>query len=195
LVIGPQVKPGYRSSVRYDHANFLRTVCDALGFASCPAAGAVASPMADFFNTVEVSNPLPNAIVASPVHIQASTSNSGSVSALQIYVDNALKFQTSSNFLDTLLSLGLGPHLVVVQSWDAAGGIHKRSLYVNVKSQAVVVTSPVPNAVVGSSAAISAKGTGQNATTKMQLYVDGVSQYQSSGNTLKTSVSIAAGNH
>src|SRR5215469_18215964 len=38
LVIGPQVKHGYKSSVRYDHANLLRTICDALGFSSCPGA-------------------------------------------------------------------------------------------------------------------------------------------------------------
>ncbi len=83
LVIGPQVKPGYRSAVRYDHANLLRTVCDALEFSSCPGAGAVANPMTDFFNTVRVRNQLPNAIVSSPVHIQATTSDSSAVPVMQ----------------------------------------------------------------------------------------------------------------
>jgi hypothetical protein len=49
LVIGPQVKHNYKSNVLYHHENLLRTVCDALGFASCPGAGAGAKPMADFF--------------------------------------------------------------------------------------------------------------------------------------------------
>jgi hypothetical protein len=49
LVIGPKVKRGFKSQVLYHHQNLLRTVCDALGFASCPGAGANASPMSDFF--------------------------------------------------------------------------------------------------------------------------------------------------
>src|SRR5579885_40939 len=57
LVIGPQVKPAYKSSVRYDHANLLSTVCAAMGLTTCPGAGAVELPMADFFNTVNISTP------------------------------------------------------------------------------------------------------------------------------------------
>ena len=49
LVIGPKVKHNFKSQSLYHHQNLLRTVCDALGFSSCPGAGANASPMADFF--------------------------------------------------------------------------------------------------------------------------------------------------
>ena len=49
LVIGPRVKRNYKSQVLYHHQNLLRTVCDALGFAACPGAGASAQPMSDFF--------------------------------------------------------------------------------------------------------------------------------------------------
>jgi phosphatidylinositol-3-phosphatase len=49
LVIGPKVKHNFQSQVLYHHENLLRTVCDALGFGSCPGAGANASPMSDFF--------------------------------------------------------------------------------------------------------------------------------------------------
>jgi hypothetical protein len=66
----------------------------------------------------------------------------------------------------------------VLQSWDAAGAIHKRGVDVTVQSQAVVVTSPAPNAVVGTSVAVKAKGNGTKSVTMMQLYVDGVSQFQ-----------------
>jgi phosphoesterase family protein/Big-like domain-containing protein len=195
LAIGPQVKPSYKSSVRYDHANLLRTICDTMEFASCPGAGAVANPMSDFFNTVNIATPFPNAAVASPVHIQATTSNSSTVTAVQIYVDNTLKYQVSGSSLNTNLPMSIGKHYVVVQSWDTAGGIHKRGIYVNVQSEAVVVANPAPKAVVGSSAAISATAGGQATVTKMQLYVDGNSQYQSSSNALNTSVSLTAGWH
>jgi phosphatidylinositol-3-phosphatase len=195
LVIGPQVKPGYQSTIRYDHASLLRTVCDAMGFASCPGAGAVASPMTDFFNAVTVSNPMPNATVASPVHIQASTSDSSAVTAMQIYVDDVLKYQVAGNVVNTHLLLALGQHLIVVQSWDAGGGIHKRGVDVTVQAEAVVVTSPAPNAVVGPSVSVSASGNGQSPVTKMQLYVDGVPGYVSSGSTLNTSTLLRTGNH
>jgi len=49
LVIGPKVKRNFKSKALYHHQNLLRTVCDALGFAFCPGAGATATPMADFF--------------------------------------------------------------------------------------------------------------------------------------------------
>jgi hypothetical protein len=196
LVIGPQVKPSYKSSVRYDHANLLRTICDAMSFSSCPGGGAVANPMADFFNKVSIATPFSNAIVASPVHIQATASNQSPVIAMQIYVDNALKYQlNNTTSVNTNLPMSIGSHFVVVQSWDSVGGIHKRAINVKVQSEAVVVKNPAPAAVVGSSAQISATAGGQKSVNKMQLYVDGSARFQSSGNTLNTSVSLAAGNH
>ena len=195
LVIGPQVKPGYRSSTRYDHANLLSTVCAVMELSSCPAAGRVELPMSDFFNTVNIATPFPNAAVASPVRIQATTSNSSPVYAMQLYVDNALKYQVGGNSIDTTLTIPAGQHLIVAQSWDSAGGIHKRGIHVNVQSQAVVVTNPAPQAVVGLQVQVGAIAGGQNKVSKMQLYVDGNSQFQSSGNTLNTSISLSAGNH
>jgi phosphatidylinositol-3-phosphatase len=49
LVIGPNVKRNFKSQTLYHHQNLLRTVCDAMGFASCPGAGATAMSMTDFF--------------------------------------------------------------------------------------------------------------------------------------------------
>src|SRR4029077_15736356 len=103
LVIGPQVKPGYKSSVRYDHANLLSTVCAVMGLSSCPGAAAVQLPMSDFFNTVNIATPVPNAAVASPVRIQATTSNSSPVTVMRVYVDGALKYQTSGGSVNTNL--------------------------------------------------------------------------------------------
>jgi hypothetical protein len=84
---------------------------------------------------------------------------------------------------------------VVVQSWDAAGGIHKRGIYVNVKSEAVVVTKPAPESVVGNSVQVGATAGGPSTVSKMQLYVDGNAQFQSNGNTLNASVGLTSGSH
>lgn len=195
LVIGPQVKPHYRSTTRYDHANLLSTICSVMGLSSCPAAGSVENPMSDFFNTVNISTPFANAAVASPVRVQATTSNTSPVYAMQLYVDNALKYQVAGNSVDAALAIPAGQHFVVAQSWDTAGGIHKRGIYVNVQSQAVVVTNPAPKAVVGSEVQVGAIAGGQTKVSKMQLYVDGNAQFQSSGNTLNTSIPLSVGNH
>ncbi len=195
LVIGPQVKRGYKSPVRYDHANLLRTVCDAMGLDDCPGAAAVANPMSDFFNVVKIATPFPDAKVASPVRIQATASNSSPVTAMQIYVDDVLKYHVRSSSINTSLPMSAGKHHVVVQSWDAAGGIHKRGVYVTVASAAVVVTSPAPSSVVAKTVQIGATAKGTDPITRMQLYVDGSSQFQTSGNTLNTSVSLSGGTH
>lgn len=195
VLIGPQVKPAYQSTVLYAHQNLLRTVCDSMGMASCPGAASLANSMSDFFNTVKIVTPFPNAQVSSPVHIQATTSNNSPVSAMQIYVDNVVRYQTSGGSLDTFVPITSGQHFIVVQSWDKAGGIHKRSLAVSVQSQAIVVKTPAPNAVSASPLAVQATGTGSSSTQKMQVYADGTLKYQVSGGAVNTSLSLPLGQH
>ena len=48
-LIGPNVKRGSTSAASYRHENTLRTILDALGLRTFPAASANAKPMADFF--------------------------------------------------------------------------------------------------------------------------------------------------
>jgi len=195
LVIGPQVKPHFKSSVTYTHANLLRTVCDAMEFSSCPGEGSLSSPMSDFFNQVNVSMPTANAQVASPVHIKATTVNSSPVTSLQVYVDNVLHYQVTGSILDAWIPINGGKHHLVVQSWDTAGGIHRRGLDVNVQTEAVSLTSPAPNGMFGSPVLVSATATGKYPVHAMQIYVDSVLKYQSSSNPVSTKLSMAAGRH
>ncbi len=195
LVIGPQVKPGYHSSVLYSHANLLRTVCDAMQFASCPGAGVLAAPMSDFFNKVKISNPPDGASVASPVHIQATTSNSSPVYAMQVYVDDVLKYQTSGSKLDASVPITSGKHRIVVQSWDTAGGIHKSGVNVDAQSQAVIVSTPASNATVGSPFAIQASAGGHSPVHTMLVYANGSLKYQTGGSSLNTTLALSPGSH
>lgn len=195
LVIGPQVKPAYQSNILYSHVNLLATVCAAAGFTSCPGAGALADPMSDFFNSVSILTPFNNARVISPVQISATTSNSSVVTAMQIYVDNALAYQVSGSTVNAAVPMARGSHNVVAQSWDAQGGIHKSGIDVNVQSGAVVVTAPAPNAVVSSPVKIAAVGGGLNAVYTMQIYVDNTLQYQANGASVNTSLPMSAGRH
>ena len=195
VVIGPQVKPHYQSTLRYDHANLLRTICDAMGMNGCPGAAGVESAMSDIFDDVAIGTPFPNSSVASPVHIQASTSNSVPVTTMRIYLDQVLKRQVSGNSLNTQLPIEAGEHYLMVESLDGNGGIHKRGIFVTVQSEAVVVTNPAPSAVVPTSVAVSAVAGGQNSVIKMQLYADGILNYLTSGNTLNTSLPLTTGRH
>jgi phosphatidylinositol-3-phosphatase len=49
IVIGPKVKPSYKSATLYQHQNTLKTVMKALGLTSFPGAAGSAPGMADFF--------------------------------------------------------------------------------------------------------------------------------------------------
>jgi len=195
LLIGPQIKPGYQSSLRYDHANLLRTVCDAMGFITCPGEGAVAAPMLDFFNSVQVSTPFANAVVASPVQVQAAAVNDSPVQVMQMYVDDKLRYQTSGASVNTSVSLSQGAHKIVLQSWDSAGGIHKSTVAISVQKEAVNLSSPAPNATVPSSVLVSAKGKGNSRVYAMQVYVDDALQYQENGNWINARVPMRAGQH
>ncbi len=195
LVIGPQVKPGFRSTRLYAHQNLLRTVCDAMGLTSCPGAAAVSNPMSDLFNTVSIAAPLNNSQVFSPVHIQATTKNSSTVTAVQVYVDNVLRYTAASNQVNTSLPMTAGQHHIVVQSWDTAGGIHKSDVSITVASEAVVVTSPTPNAVVSSQVPVVASAGGANAVYAMQVYLDNTLNYQISANQMNTTLPLSPGRH
>jgi acid phosphatase len=195
LIIGPQVRPGYASQTLYAPANLLRTVCDAMGLSVCPGAAAESLPMLDVFNTVSVTTPLPNSVVASPASVHAVAQNSSTVAAMQIYVDGQAAYQALGSTASASLALSAGKHSIVAQSWDVAGGIHKRQVNVTAQSEAVVVTAPAPNAVVASPVAFYATGGGAAAVIAMQVYVDNVSVYQTSSATLNTSVKINPGPH
>lgn len=83
--------------------------------------------------TVKICTPTNNGTVTSPVHIQASISDSGQVNAGQIYVDGVLKFSTGfTHLIDTSLAMASGSHRITVKAWDAAGQF---SQILNVKVQ------------------------------------------------------------
>ncbi|MGH9528286.1 MAG: alkaline phosphatase family protein, partial [Terriglobales bacterium] len=195
LVIGPQIRPHYQSATRYDHANLLKTVCDALGISSCPGEAALAVPMTDFFNTVNIIAPLSNTNVASPVHIQANTQNASPVIAIQAYVDDALKYQAAGSKIDAMFAMSPGKHNLVVQSWDASGGIHKSGITVNVQPEAVFVYSPLPQAVVSSPVPIEATAGGNSVVHTLQVYVDDNLAYQANGNSVNANLPMSYGNH
>lgn len=124
---------------------------------------------------------------------------SGTVTALQVYVDGNKLYQTSNSSVDTYLSLGSGSHYLVLQSWNQYGQYEKSagtSFNVSSTSTGVTVTAPTSGSTVSSSVAVKASATMSGTITTMQVYVDGNKLYQGTGSTVNTTLSnITSGSH
>jgi hypothetical protein len=57
VVVGPNVKRGYKSSTFYQHQSLLRTVSEALGLTIFPGAASTAPDMAEFFTSPSTPQP------------------------------------------------------------------------------------------------------------------------------------------
>lgn len=155
VVIGPKVKPAYKSTTFYQEQSLLRTVLATMGITSnLPGASASAPLMSDFFGSttttttstssgctlstaspsVTICTPTNNATVTSPVHVVAGTTDKTStVSVMQIWLDGVKVYQVYAAKLDTYVTMTSGTHRVTVQAKDAAGTTFKQTIYVTTK--------------------------------------------------------------
>jgi acid phosphatase len=145
IVIGPNVKPGYRSSTFYQHPNLLKTALVALGISTAPGAASTAKPMSDFFNandsstctistvnrTVTICSPVDKQTVASPVEVYAVATDSVPVKYSQIYVDGVKQYTVSGNTVNTSIAMTSGYHRFTVQAND--GTTFKTVIYITVQ--------------------------------------------------------------
>jgi acid phosphatase len=136
-MIGPQVKPGFKSTKTYHHPSVLRTMLEALGTtANFPAAAETAPDMAEFFKPTGIINvalPNSNTVAGSPVHMVATASASNPITAISIYVDNQRVSLVSGNHVDAFVPMTSGTHFVVFQAWDSRGNVYKSSKTLTVK--------------------------------------------------------------
>ena len=153
---------------------------------------------ASAFAGVTISSPVPGSIAASPVHFVASASSSAPITAMRIYVDSTSVFLTFSNNLDTLVSMSVGTHSVVVQAWDSTGAVFKAPETITVSSTTsgnVNVTSPANNATVASPFQVTASASASKPITAMQIYLDGNLVFTNNSASLNTNVSASSGSH
>lgn len=146
VVIGPNVKSGYKSSTFYQHPSVLRTMLLALGINSAPGAAKSAPSMAEFFGsssgggpcvgaganqTVTICTPSSGQTVASPVHVTATATDSQTVKYIEIWVDGVKKYIVPGKTLDTSLTMTSGKHRLTVQAND--GVSFKTTIYITVQ--------------------------------------------------------------
>jgi phosphatidylinositol-3-phosphatase len=186
LVIGPQVKPGYKSTITYHSENVLKTVCVAMGLPTCPGAAQKADPMADFFtvnssgsssNSVLISSPGSGATVVGAVHLMASASESQAVSQTQVW-DNGAKLGVYGTHIDATYNLSPGNHTTTVIDLDSSyKTIHHASVSYNVQPlvNGLQIISPTPNQTISMTTVnIVAHATEASAISQMQVWDNGV---------------------
>jgi phospholipase C len=132
--------------------------------------------------SVTVCTPSLNSLVQSPVHVVAGTTDSNTVTTVQVYVDNKLTQSVKASTLDTFVNLPIGFHNLVVQAWDTTGKSFKTSVPVamqppcalNPANQTVTICSLVSGSVVSQPFHVVAAATDTNPVKSMTMFIDGV---------------------
>jgi phosphatidylinositol-3-phosphatase len=186
LVIGPHVKPGYQSTITYHHENLLKTVCDAMGLATCPGAAQNAAPMTDFFttesaygtpsNSVVIASPGNGATITGAVHLIASASEDQTVKQTQVW-DNGVKLGYYGAQIDTTYSLKPGTHATTVLDLNSSYQVmHQSTVKYTVQTpvSGVQVVSPTPGETVTPTVHIVGYATETVPIHQMQVWDNGV---------------------
>lgn len=146
------------------------------------ASGAVPCPLSQTNPSVTVCTPAPNALVQSQVNVIAGSTDSNTVTAMQLYVDNKLVYKVAAPTLNTFVTLPIGHHLITVQGWDNKGTNFKSNVPVemqppcalNSTNQTVTICSLASGSIVSQPFHVVAAATDSNPVKSMTLFIDGI---------------------
>jgi phospholipase C len=168
-----------------------------------PASAATCTP-GPVNPSVTVCLPANNGIVATPTPVVASTTDSNRVTALQIYVDNALVYKVAASTLDTYINLSLGNHLLTVQAWDSTGTTFKTNVKVammppcalSTTNRSITVCTPPGGVAVSSPVHLVAGFTDSSPVTSIQVIENGTVLYSTNSAPLDVYLtSLSPGSH
>lgn len=154
LVIGPQIKSGYKSTITYHNENVLKTVCATMGLSPCPGAAQDAAPMSDFFktsasssvsNSVIISTPGNGSTITGAVHLLANASETQQVSQMQVWDNGAKLGWYGGDSIDAIYAFAPGKHTTTVLDLNSSyKTIHASSVTYNVDAlvDGVQIISP-----------------------------------------------------
>ena len=208
LVIGPQVKAGYKSTATYHSENLLKTVCATMGLSTCPGAAQNAVPMSDFFKTdtsnsgsngVVISTPGNGATVIGSVHLMASATESVTIGQIQVW-DNGVKLGWyAGDTVDAVYNLAPGTHATTVMDLDPSNKvIHQSSVKYTVQApvNGVQIISPdAGQTFANTTVHIVAHATESVAVNQMQVWDNGSKLGWYSGADVNQYFKLAAGSH
>jgi PKD repeat protein len=101
------------------------TVTDNMGASSTASATVVVKPP-----FVTITSPTFTSTTSTSIRATGTASSGYPVVATQVYLDGALKFQSSTATADTTLSIAVGTHQIVIQGWDSSGATFKSAVTV-----------------------------------------------------------------
>jgi phosphatidylinositol-3-phosphatase len=208
LVIGPKVKPGYKSTITYHNENVLSTVCAAMGLATCPGAAQTAAPMADFFTTssssdragsgVVISSPGNGSTVSGAVRLIASASEDQPISQTQVW-DNGVKLGVYGDQVDATYDLKPGTHTTTVLDLNSSyKDIHKASVTYTVEAlvDGVQIISPAQDETFdGTTVHVVAQAKESVAVSQVQVWDNGVKLGWYAGSSVNQYFNLSPGTH
>jgi large repetitive protein len=104
------------------------TVTDNLGASSSTGVTIAVKPQ-----FVTITSPTFTSTTNSSVRATGTASSGYPVTATQVYLDGALKFQSATSSASTILPIAVGTHQITIQGWDASGATFKSAVTVTRK--------------------------------------------------------------
>ena len=138
--------------------------------------------------SVTICLPTQNAIVTTPAHVVASTTDSTSVTSTKLLVDNGLVYTVNAATLDTYVKLPIGKHAIVVQATDKAGITFSKKVNVSMMppcslstaNPSITICTPPPGATVSSPVHLVAGFTDPSPLTSIEVIQNGTVLFQTS---------------
>ena len=155
---------------------------------------------------VHVCSPASGSTNSSPLSIQAASTVTGTLARMEVWVDGVKKYTSTTNMLNTSLTLAVGSHRFDFYAVNTAGQKWETTVYASISatigsgcsapsSAGVHVCSPASGSTNSSPLSVQAASTVTGTLARMEVWVDGAKKYTSTTTSLNTSIPLATGTH
>ena len=158
--------------------------------------------------SVTICTPVNNASVTSPVAITGGTTDTKTVSYVQLFIDGKGSTKQTGSSFNSSVSLTTGAHRLTLQAKDTGGAVFKQTINVTVGSStgggscsmnpaspSVTICSPEDGSVVTSPFTITAGTTDASTVNSMQLFIDGKGSTTQHASSFNASLTLTPGPH
>lgn len=152
----------------------------------------------------QICSPLSGVTTTSPVHVLTTGNGPTKVLRMEAWLDGKKVYQRLDDRLDTNLTAAAGSHTLTINTYDYFGHVNKRSESFTIGgssactatgSDRTITVCSLTGSTVSSPVTFTAAAQDSRTVTAMQIYVDGIKKYQTSGKSFSTSLSLASGLH